>query len=321
MTRLVRSPPRMISTQTRVTPQTTRLSNGTPKSNTITQENLQNPSMSIRRQKKRNTRSNFIGHHPQRPPDHESSSRTSPNLRRQQVLCSWQHQQESCTEGQQKPKKNARTRQNVKIRKRTVLYLGENFAVKLFSDFKFQRFVENFNERGLIYCQFETFRHFNDMNLSLLGQKLLDSPNAGGNSVESEVLSYELLHRCYGARLAKTEMEVVYFPEGGSITDYTCEMFGTLLGVSVTRAMKYKGDFTLEDADKLLNKKLNGIVNSTQNTLEKWSKQILHVWATSHHVANMVTQAYRHLPTDIQSNTVVFITVVVTSNTTIFCNS
>ena len=70
--------------------------------------------------------------------------------------------------------------------------------------------------------------------------------------------SFELLHRCFGARLLKTEMEVAYFPEGGSITDFTCEMFGTRLGVSVTRAMKFKGVFELEDAEKLLRKKLNG---------------------------------------------------------------
>ena len=53
-------------------------------------------------------------------------------------------------------------------------------------------------------------------------------------------------------------MEVTYFPEGGSITDYTCEVFSTHIGVSVTRAMKYRGDYTLEDADRLLTKKLNG---------------------------------------------------------------
>lgn len=54
-------------------------------------------------------------------------------------------------------------------------------------------------------------------------------------------------------------MEVEYFPEGGSITDYVCEIFGTRLGVSVTRAMKYGGgDYTLEDACHLLNKKLRG---------------------------------------------------------------
>lgn len=53
-------------------------------------------------------------------------------------------------------------------------------------------------------------------------------------------------------------MEVEYFPEGGSITDYTCEMFGTTIGVSVTRAMKFNGIFMEEDAETLLNKKLKG---------------------------------------------------------------
>lgn len=53
-------------------------------------------------------------------------------------------------------------------------------------------------------------------------------------------------------------MEVSYFPEGGSITDYVCEMFDTKVGVSVTRAMKYRGDFEDEDAEHLLNKKLRG---------------------------------------------------------------
>jgi hypothetical protein len=53
-------------------------------------------------------------------------------------------------------------------------------------------------------------------------------------------------------------MEVSYFPHGGSITDYMCEMFKTTVGVSVTRAMKYKGDYAIEDAKYLLNKKLKG---------------------------------------------------------------
>lgn len=54
-------------------------------------------------------------------------------------------------------------------------------------------------------------------------------------------------------------MEVSYFPEGGSITDYVCEIFGTKVGVSVTRAMKFwGGEFTVEDAEHLLRKKLKG---------------------------------------------------------------
>ena len=57
----------------------------------------------------------------------------------------------------------------------------------------------------------------------------------------------------------QTEMEVSYFPEGGSITDYVCELFGTKVGVSVTRAMKYRGEYTEGDAATLLMKKLKGI--------------------------------------------------------------
>ena len=54
-------------------------------------------------------------------------------------------------------------------------------------------------------------------------------------------------------------MEIAYFPLGGSITDYVCEIFGTKLGVSVTRAMKFWGGvFDEEDALHLLTKKLKG---------------------------------------------------------------
>jgi hypothetical protein len=157
------------------------------------------------------------------------------------------------------------------------------------------------------------------MSLSDSAQRLRDLPNAGGSSVVSEVLSFELLKRCFGAALLKTEMEVSYWPEGGSITDYTCRLFGTTLGVSVTRAMKFAGDFTAEDAEKLLNKKLTGVVQSSSNTLENWSKQILHIWATSHHVANVVAATYDHLTSSIQSNTVVLVTVA-NNATEIFAN-
>ncbi|XP_022093023.1 AAC-rich mRNA clone AAC4 protein-like isoform X2 [Acanthaster planci] len=151
------------------------------------------------------------------------------------------------------------------------------------------------------------------MDLSESGQKIRSIPNAGGNSVDSEVLSFELMHRCFGAQLLKTEMEVVYYPEGGSITDYTCLMFGTRLGVSVTRAMKFKGEFELEDAEKLLQKKLSGVVNSSRNSLECWSKQILHIWATNHSVANQMARAYSRMPRDLTTNTVVLVTVVTTN--------
>ena len=54
-------------------------------------------------------------------------------------------------------------------------------------------------------------------------------------------------------------MEVTYFPEGGSITDYVCVIFDKKVGVSVTRAIKYRGQYTEEDAAHLLTKKLKGM--------------------------------------------------------------
>ncbi|XP_077985790.1 AAC-rich mRNA clone AAC4 protein-like [Glandiceps talaboti] len=201
------------------------------------------------------------------------------------------------------------------------MYIGENFTVRLHNIFKFQKYVATSNEGGIIRCEYEAMKTFPAMTSSLSqhARRMWKEPNAGGNSVESEVLSYELLKRCFGAELLKTEMEVSYFPYGGSITDYVCTLYGSKLGVSVTRAMKYKGHYEAEDAEKLLRKKLNGVINASRNSLENWSKQILHVWASSSHVANIIAKTYKNLPNDVTSNTIVLIT---TANrkSTIFSN-
>ena len=55
-----------------------------------------------------------------------------------------------------------------------------------------------------------------------------------------------------------------------------------------------------------------GVVNSTRNSLEHWSKQILHVWATNHDVARQLARAYSRMPRDLTTNTVVLVTVVTT---------
>ena len=71
----------------------------------------------------------------------------------------------------------------------------------------------------------------------------------------------------FGARLLKTEMEIEYFPEQSKKTDYSVLINNKHIGVSVTRAMKFKGDFTEEDARVLLYKKLYGIIVSSENGL------------------------------------------------------
>jgi hypothetical protein len=106
-------------------------------------------------------------------------------------------------------------------------------------------------------------------------------------------------------------MEVQYFPEGGSINDFVMNAFDTIIGVSVTRAMKYPMNelFTEQDAYSLLIKKLRGINRSSKNSLIKWKKQILHVWVMNEHTSITLMNAWYQLEDEITTNTVLLITV------------
>lgn len=174
----------------------------------------------------------------------------------------------------------------------------------------FRERVSSLGRNAVITVFYTQCRQFSEMDLSEKAERILKTPNAGGGSIESEVLSYEMLHRCFGATLEKTETEIEYFPTGGSITDYTCKLDDNTLGVSVTRAWKYRGEFGQEDAEKLLTKKLKGIVNATRNVVERWHKQILHIWTNSKETAKLLRTEYKKLSKDIVSDTVVLITVV-----------
>ncbi|XP_064597494.1 AAC-rich mRNA clone AAC4 protein-like [Liolophura sinensis] len=199
--------------------------------------------------------------------------------------------------------------QNSSTSHRTSVFVGENFTVSYSQWFIFNKLVKDTCACGVICTTLQTLREAKHMRLSMDAVRLLSVPNAGGSSVISEVLSYELLHTCFGATLLKTEMEVSYFPRGGSITDYVCGLAGVKIGVSVTRAMKYQGNYTQNDACYLLKKKLSGIVQSSRNTLEKWNKQILHVWTRSREDADHVKQAFDTMDSATRSNTLVLVTI------------
>jgi len=150
-------------------------------------------------------------------------------------------------------------------------------------------------------------------NISQAGNLILNEPNAGGNSVFSEVLSFEILHRTFGAELLKTEMQIDYFPENSKKTDYSVMLNNKKIGVSVTRAFHFMGDenYTDLDARMLLRKKLNGVICSSDCVSESdsWEKQILHVFVRSDRVAQILMQEYRKMKSTFKSNTIVFITV------------
>jgi hypothetical protein len=143
------------------------------------------------------------------------------------------------------------------------------------------------------------------------GQEMVADGNAGGSSLESEIFSLEVLTRCEGASLVKTETEVVY-DLSGSITDILVEIDGMKVGVSVTRAVGFPRDsaYTEATASALLTRKLIDIQESTANVAagDRWVKQILHVIAyADQHVAAMQA-AFGALDPAVKADTILWVT-------------
>lgn len=145
------------------------------------------------------------------------------------------------------------------------------------------------------------------------GQEIIDDGNAGGSSILSEVFSYEVLSRCEGASLLKTEMEVIYTNPAGKLTDLLVDFDGMKTGVSVTRAVGYPRDdpYTVEDAKNILEQKLQGVLDSTANVSaeDAWTKQILHIIAYADQHAQSLETAFASVDAALKSNTLVVVTV------------
>jgi hypothetical protein len=160
--------------------------------------------------------------------------------------------------------------------------------------------------------RFSSKKHFDDIELSDGACAMLNEPNAGGASEMSEAMSFEILRTCFGAQLEKTEMAIEYEWDGWSKkTDYSIRMMKQKFGVSVTRAMKYRGIFKEHDAMHLLTKKLYGVTMSTRDVLEHdaWTKQLLHIWATDDYIVDVLQAAYNKIDSNLVSNTAVLVTV------------
>jgi hypothetical protein len=65
----------------------------------------------------------------------------------------------------------------------------------------------------------------------------------------------------------------------------------------------------------------SGIINANRNSLEGWSKQLLHVWAFNASVADHVARTYSQMPLALTKNTVVLVTIATTDldRSAIFC--
>lgn len=145
------------------------------------------------------------------------------------------------------------------------------------------------------------------------GQEVYDDGNLGGSSLESEVISFEVLARCEGASLLATEAEILYTDPMGIKTDILVEIDDRVVGVSVTRAVGFPFDapYTEMQANDLLTGKLEDILASTANVApaDAWVKQILHVIAYADMHAESILAAYATLPPEVTADTILLVTV------------
>ena len=143
--------------------------------------------------------------------------------------------------------------------------------------------------------------------------RMLNCTNAGGSSDNSEALSFDILHRLFGAELLKAEMEVKYVNSVGKKTDYLARIGNHKIGVSVTRAMEGTSSrgFFEKDAFTLLRKKLFDILVSTRWVVDEdaWERQILHVFVQNQEIQVICKHVYQSLHPIIRADTIVICTV------------
>jgi len=157
------------------------------------------------------------------------------------------------------------------------------------------------------------------VRLGVDASRIMNEPNAGGKSTVSEALSMELLQRRFGAYNVLTEMEIVYWNDYWKKVDYiaTLKTGGRRVGVSVTRAFDGRTmreeNFTREDADRLLKKKLRGLVVARMGLWDDsqvYDRSVLHVWCQSQRIADLIWEAFADVEDEtIKANVVVLCTV------------
>ncbi len=154
---------------------------------------------------------------------------------------------------------------------------------------------------------------FDPTFLSHGGAELFEEGTLGGSSIHSEVMAFEVLHRCEIAFLLKSETEIEYIDPGGKKTDMLVEIDGQNVGVSVTRAFKWGEGvvYTEEDAYTLLSDKLTDVLSSAANAGETdaWAHAILHIITYDPSYAPSLEAAYGTLPASLTDQTIVVMTV------------
>ena len=86
-----------------------------------------------------------------------------------------------------------------------VLYVGEHFALKTAQWVSLSHLIQDPSNSGFVTTVYLPSRGVDAMCLTPGGYRILGEPNAGGSSEISEVLSFEMMSRCFKARLTKVD--------------------------------------------------------------------------------------------------------------------
>lgn len=148
------------------------------------------------------------------------------------------------------------------------------------------------------------------------GRRILESGGLSDSSLRSEVFAYEVLARCQGAALLKTETEIVYDTEGKK-TDALVAMTGdegeVQVGVSVVRAVRFPpgSPYGPDDARPVIQEKLEDVLAASMNVSaeDAWVKQILIVMAYADMHAESVQSVWESFAADVRADTIVYVVI------------
>ena len=125
----------------------------------------------------------------------------------------------------------------------------------------------------------------------------LSVPNAGGDSVISEMYSIDKLQRSLGLMNSECilEKEVKYWVDF-KMVDYILKTKYRSIGVSVTRLMTYN-TLNYSRAINLLTKKIVALDSAKKCVVDKhdFKEKIVHVWCKTNDDANLLSKAAENL--------------------------
>jgi hypothetical protein len=128
----------------------------------------------------------------------------------------------------------------------------------------------------------------------------LEIPNAGGDSVISEMYSIDKLQRSLNLMHSKCilEKEVRYWIDY-KMVDYILKSKNRTIGVSVTRSMSYN-TLNFTKAFYLLNKKIKGIDVAKNCVVDEhnFDEKIVHIWCKNNEDADQLVKASKKINWD-----------------------